>query len=600
MYKAPAMSMRPSSVGIISATALIYLLLPYDLIADSRPVGLVDDIVLVPALFVIAMVVCCRRLIEEICCAARGLVFSILALMSVSNAIAKDSVRNSNPNLDKSSDRLLIASGTGIMPTSQPDVGPGPGLNLAAPSVITAPYGSGTTSGESIQSSTDRLSTLTTPLQLEIKPKKWNTDIKLFDQSQNGSTVLRSSIVETNKVMGIVDALDEAILKSPRAAAIRANLGIARSNFAYATVQRNPYFFFDRGLVAEAVRRIGPTFTWTPPWQTAFDLLVAKRQVDQAKLEILRDLWSLRADVRRAYTDAVIAQETALRTEKLVGLAEKTLAITIKKLNVGARPEFDVLKARVAKEQAYLDLTQARQQVTKTRQQLNLLLGRPAKQAIEIPTLESADKLSALDPKRNYFLPELSEQIADLDVFLEQAKQSRWDLTVIGQQIKVNKANLQNSYSNIIPIPQLIIGQSVSGNQPAGPKLNATFFTINAEIPFTNLQQGDIAKYKATGRQLKWQLEAAKNQVYSEISSAYNDLLTYRERIKLYQQHVLADSQESARLASLSYGAGFTDITDVIQAQQANFQIQLQYLSDVQSYQQSFINLEQAVGRPLQ
>lgn len=598
MQKVLAMRPTPTTHTIFYLAALVYLLSPNDLIADSRPIGLVDDAMIIPGLVMISIVVCYRSLIAQARLAAQGFVLALLTIMNVSSATAKDVAKNRAP--EPSANKLLIASGTGIMPTTQPDVGPGPGLNLAAPGVISAPYGGSNPSGEAIHGSADKLSTLMSPLKLDIRQKKWSTDTRPPEPSQSGATVLKSAISETHKSIGIVDAMDEALLKSPRAAAIRANLGIARSNYAYATVQRDPYFFFDRGLVAEAVRRIGPTFTWTPPWQTAFDLLVAKRQVDQAKLEILRDLWSLRADVRRAYTEAVLAQETALRTEKLVGLAEKTLAITIKKLNAGARPEFDVLKARVAKEQAYLDLTQARQQVTKTRQQLNIILGRPAKQPLEIPSLESADTVGAHDPKRNYFLPELNEKIADLDVFLDQAKQSRWDLTVIGQQIKVNKANLQNSYSNIIPIPQLIIGQSVSGNQPGGPKLNATFFTINAELPFTNLQQGDIAKYKATGKQLKWQLEATKNQVYSEISSAYNDLVTYRERIRLYQEHVLADSQESARLASLSYGAGFTDITDVIQAQQANFQIQLQYLSDVQSYQQSFINLEQAVGRPLQ
>lgn len=523
-------------------------------------------------------------------------VVSLLSLISLANYHAAFASDASDKRPVKP---LLMASGSGILSTTQPDISSGPGSNLGPPAILSSPYNSDASPGGTLNA--DPIFLLNSQLKQEIRPRKWSTDAKAGETANiDSGPVLKSSIIENHKALGIVDALDEALFKSPRAAAIRANLGIARSSFAYATVQRNSFFFFDRGLVAEAVRRIGPTFTWTPPWQTAFDLLVAKRQVDQAKLEILRDLWSLRADVRKAYTDAVIAQEMALCTGKLQTLADQTLIISQKRFNAGARPEYDVIKARVAQEQAQLDWNQARQQVIKTRQHLNLLLGRAVKQPLEIPSLISADKLGPHDPKRNYFLPELNEQVADLDVFIEQAKKSRWDLTVIGAQIKVNRASLQNAYSNIIPVPQLIVGQSVSGNQPAGPKLNATFFTVNAEMPFTNVQQGEIAKCKATGKQLDWQLEATKNQVYCEISDSYNDLLTYRERIKLYEEHLLADSQESARLGTRAYETGMTDITGVIQAQQANFQIQLQYLSDVSSYQQSFINLEQAVGRPLQ
>ena len=119
-------------------------------------------------------------------------------------------------------------------------------------------------------------------------------------------------------------------------------------------------------------------------------------------------------------------------------------------------------------------------------------------------------------------------------------------------------------------------------------------------LPITNINQGDIEKFKATGKQLHWQLGALQNQSDIEVSAAYQDLLTYRDRIKLYKEHVLADSLESVRLSRRSYEVGFTDITSVIQAQQANFQIQLQYVADVQSYQQAYIALEQAVGMPLQ
>jgi outer membrane protein TolC len=634
----------PAGAKLLCFAASVYLFAPIDLIADSKPIGLVDDAIVVPFLMVLSLILWPRQILGTLRWSIQALFVTFLSITNSAHAarpIDAGRIKSTCQSQPKAvENETLLASGAGsIMGTTQPDVGSGPGPSLA-PVSVGVPASILDSPGATLRGSGGPISILRGKMNTTIRSRKWSTDAPANSATKSSvaplstsdsniaappspgksnvigadsalttpitvdSPVLKSSIVENDKgddrSLGIVDALDEALLQSPRAAAIRANIGIARSNLAYATVQRNPYFFMDRGFVAEAVRRIGPTFTITPPWQTAFDLLVAKRQIDQAKLEILRDLWGLRADVRKAYTDAVITQETALATSNLLSLAEQTETVTSKKFQAGGAPEFDVLKAKLAREQAELDLKQAKQRVIKAKQQLNLLLGRTAKQRIQIPSLASADKLGARDPKRNYFLPDLSEGVADLDVFIDQARKSRWELTVIGQQIKVNKANLQNSYSNILPIPQLILGQSVSGNAPSGPKLNANFFTINAELPFTNLQQGDIAKYKATGKQLGWQMESQKNQVYSEISAAYNDLITFRDRIRLYKEHVLDDSQETARLARRSYEVGFTDITGVIQAQQSNFQVQLQYLDDVRSYQQAFIALEQAVGRPLQ
>jgi outer membrane protein TolC len=68
----------------------------------------------------------------------------------------------------------------------------------------------------------------------------------------------------------------------------------------------------------------------------------------------------------------------------------------------------------------------------------------------------------------------------------------------------------------------------------------------------------------------------------------------------VYQDHVLSDSLEVARLAQRSYEVGQSDITSTLAAQQANVQIRSQYLDAVRDYQQAFTDLEQAVGEPLQ
>jgi len=420
------------------------------------------------------------------------------------------------------------------------------------------------------------------------------------DSSSSGTPMLKETIVQSTQYESVQDLLDEALMRSPRAAAIRANLGIARSQYAYQLIQPNPMFFMDRGLLAEAVRRVGPAINFPSPWQIVFGLLLAKKQVDQAKIDIWRDLWSLRADVQRAYSDVVIAQETEAATVALVDLAERTENITARRLQAGSVPEFDLIRARLAKEQAQLDLHQAQRRVIKAKQHLDLILGRPLKRPIQIAPITVLDRPDANGPIKDDWVPNLTHEVPDVSVFVEQARRYRWDLKDMQQQMIVNKAALKDAFAVAAPTPQLILGQSVSGNQPSGPKLTATFFTLTAPVPITNINQGDIEKFKATGKQLHWQMGAVQNQADTEVSAAYQDLLTFRERIKLYREHVLADSLESVRLSRRSYEVGYADITTVIQSQQANFQIQLQYVADVQAYQYAYIALEQAVGMPLQ
>jgi outer membrane protein, heavy metal efflux system len=431
-------------------------------------------------------------------------------------------------------------------------------------------------------------------------PEKWQVQDAPLIERDATTPLLKSTIIRSDQFESLHGLLDEALLKSPRAASIRANLGITRSQYAYQLMSPNPTFIFDEALLSEGSRRNGPGFAMVSPWQIAYGLLFAKAQVNETKVAILRDLWSLRADVRGAYSDVVIAQETERTTIALLGLAEQTLQTAAKRFQRGVAPEFDVIRSRLAKEQVQLDLEQAQRRVVKTKQRLCLLLGRALKRPIDIPPLSELEKPDSSYATKDDFIPSFAHDVPDVSVFIEQARKHRWDLRDVKQQIALNRRGLKDAYANVMPMPQCAFGQSAGNNLPDAPVGYCTFVTVNAPMPLTNLNQGDIQKFKATIKQLGWQLGASEMDSDIAVSQSYQDFMTYRQRIRLYKEHVLADSMESLRLSQRGYEAGFTGIVAVIQAQQANFQIQLQYIADVQAYQQAYIALERAVGVALQ
>lgn len=391
-------------------------------------------------------------------------------------------------------------------------------------------------------------------------------------------------------------ALNEGLVHSPRVTAQRAQLGITRALYAAATVMPNPVYYDDGAAVSEQTFRHGVISTYDLPWKIAFRLLSAKRSFKETKLEILAALWQFRNDIRRAYTELTIAQETYDTLHNLYDLAARLLEVSDKRFHAGDVPELDVLRARLALSQTSIDLNAGGRRILKAAQDLNVMLGRQVELPMRVPRLPVFD----LKAEKTELLPDFSKKVPPLRQFIDEAMENRLELKILKAQIKVAQAQLYSAIGNIVPDPTLAGGPSITNNAPSGPQINAYFFTWNVEVPIFNWQQGDIARLRATIKQSYAQVGAQKNMVTQQVAQAYNDLVISRERIRTYQEHVLADSAEVARLARRSYEVGQSDITSTLLAQQANVQIRSQFLDAVLSYQQALTDLEQSVGEPLE
>lgn len=440
------------------------------------------------------------------------------------------------------------------------------------------------------------------------------TDPSQLDQATGGAGGNNQPIVsgtiqfteqpKNGQGMTILQALDEALVKSPRAAAIRSQLQITTANYADAAAAPNAAFLIDRAPLGEQVRRLGPTFTFELPWKLVFRLLATKRLVEQTKTDLMANIWTLRADVRRAYTEVVVAQETVETLNSLYELASRLLEVSDKRFQAGDVPELDVLKARLATSQSDVERQVGMRRVIRANQQLNVILGRKPETPVSIPRLPAFlgmtknPKLSA--SQKSQLLPDFSTEPAPLAVYIQKALDQRLELKSVALRIKLNKAQMRTAIGNVVPNPTVSFGNSVSGNAPSGPKVSSVFFSVLAEAPITNWNQGEIYRLKAVANQLKYEMESQKNIVTAQVSSAYNNVLAARQKLKVYQEHILADSFEVARLARRSYEVGQSDITATLQVQQQNVAVRSQYLDAVRAYQEAYTDLEQSCGRPLE
>lgn len=447
-----------------------------------------------------------------------------------------------------------------------------------------------------------------TPAQLPEKPLDVEFNSPVAEPGKNNSPV-NSAAVEYDAAalaepLPLAHAMSEAMRVGPRAAAIRAQLGITQAGLSTATQAPNPTTFMDRGMMAEQVMRIGPIFETDMPWELYLRLLAAKLLVNQTKVDLMTQIWSLRTDVRHAYVELVVAQETQRTLVQLYELADRLYVVSKKRYEAGAVPELDVLKGHLLASQSSVDVGVGIRRIAVAKQQLNILMGRPINSPLYVAPLpdytSSKEALERLRVQKSDILPNFNEDIAPLNLFVAKGIQSRLELKSLGLQLKVNTANARLNYANIIPNPNFALGKDTAGNEPSGPKITAVFMTLNQETPLTNINQGQIYQYKATGYQLNYQTAAQRNIVNSDISGAYQNVLAARDKVRIYQERLLRDSNEVTRLAYRSYEAGQSDMTAALQAQQANIQVRSSYLDAINSYASAFADLEKAVGRPLQ
>lgn len=413
--------------------------------------------------------------------------------------------------------------------------------------------------------------------------------------SVDPSIMPHSAPANTTTPVALSAVFDESLVNSPRAASIRAALGISKAAYAQAYTLPNPSFFFLNDT-AQLAHQIGASVPIEPPWKLAFRVLVARAQIKQVDLEIARNLWQLRSTIRRAYLDVVMANETAQTYVELHSLASTLEATAGKRFAADDVAALDVDRAELVVLQTEADVKQSERKAIQAKQRLSVLMGRDYKETIEVPRLPPF-KLRA---ETHELLPNFAEEIPSLERLIKEALKTRLDLKVIEQNITANKSGLRLARANILPNPVINVGSSYSGNPPQPSIATRGYFIgITQELPVLNFQQGEQARLRAINIQLSRELESTKNQVTEEVVSTYQQLSAARERVQLYQDRILLASDKVANKARRGYEVGQSDITSTLAAQQANVQTKAAYLDAVRAYQQALTDLEQAIGHPL-
>jgi outer membrane protein len=306
---------------------------------------------------------------------------------------------------------------------------------------------------------------------------------------------------------------------------------------------------------------------------TDFDLVKAENDVVE--------------NVKKAYYGVLVNQERIRLAESNLSRIDSLLKETKALNEAGFAERIEVSRIQVQRNNTYSQLERTRTAWELSKELLKIQMGMPLTMDIEI-----SETLQDLNPRE------------DLDQLLAEEGENRIELDQLDMQIQLQHYDLKNNTSQYMPT--ITFNGNIRRNG-AGNELNTVFNRLNwfgssllgvsMQIPiFDGLaKSARIQKNRYTIHQMENQRLYMKdnftNEVYSAKASLKNDL-----NILDVQRENLDLAQDVFNIAKIKYQEGIGSNLEVVDADAALTEAEINYLAALYDGLISKVNLEKALG----
>lgn len=253
-----------------------------------------------------------------------------------------------------------------------------------------------------------------------------------------------------------------------------------------------------------------------------------------------------------AYYDLLLAQESEQVQLTNTALYDKTLEAAELRLKAGDIASSDVARIRVDALRAKNDLRQAQANHQKAQANLAYIIGKEQEANSIVatdtwPSLDSADasRQAAIDP----------DQLND-----------RADIKAAGALAQAADEN--RHLAEALKTRDVTIGLQYQRFPGQGPGVGENTVGAAISIPlFTNYQyQGEIARAEVDYTTAVEAREQARAIAIGEITRARADLEASIEKVRRFDQQMLAEARKAAEAAEFAYQHGAMGVTDLLDA----------------------------------
>jgi outer membrane protein, heavy metal efflux system len=425
-----------------------------------------------------------------------------------------------------------------------------------------------------------------------------------------------SNLVAPQRTLSLPACFERAFANNREIASARYNLPIAKAAIRIAGAIPNPRFSLLYGwgsqfkiILAGQPQQFGWQFDLQTAGKRGKQLDVAQANYAVTELQVAQTMFDVHNRVRRAYAEQAAAEAYAELIESERKVALQLADVAAKRFAAGKAPQSEVLQAQLGVMQFDTQRNQAQTRLQQASAALALITGE-LPQAVEVIDVDD-NGLFKLSAEKTDIVPSPERPLPTLEQLLPVAYNERPDLKVSIQQKFSDSKALTLTKAQRIPDLfidtgyqfttflrhqpfALLANNAVTQNSPGN------YFNVSMENPIFYQHQGEVAQAKATWLQDSDQIKQLESQIATDIVTAYESVTGARANLYQFQTELIPEAALVSQQAFRRYQVGKADLSSAILARQQYQQILSSYFDAVVAYQNSWADLEKAIGVSLQ
>ena len=380
--------------------------------------------------------------------------------------------------------------------------------------------------------------------------------------AQQTVTVSKVAVTEAEATGLSLDTLvSMGLAQNPRLAKVSFGVEAARGRATQAGLYPNPTIGVTFDELGDKTGRGGVNTLplISQEFVTAGKLRLSKeaglREVDQATLGVMAQRYSLLANIRAAYFDALALQTRIAILDRLVKLADKSVEQTAQLREAGQVARLDVAQLEVEAERLRAELESSERELPAAYKRLAATVG-----LNQLALSKVEGRFDA--PLPDYDLEQVQQLVLSSHPELQAA------------QFGVERAQLLLKRARVEPIPNVNIDTGyVRQNQNRSDD-----FRIGASVsvPLWNRNQGNIRASEAQLCEAMKDVNQIENDLSERVAVAMRDFSSARLRADRYRTAILPRAKETYQLSRQAFQGGQFEYLRVLEAQRAVAQAYLE------------------------
>jgi len=381
-----------------------------------------------------------------------------------------------------------------------------------------------------------------------------------------------------SKPLGMDDAVQIALLNNRGLQASYSELGISEADLVQAGRLPNPGFTFSRthwsdGFGISRTFSMGVLSVLTLPLATRIE----SRRFEQTRLETANAMLAVAADTRKAYVNAVAAEQAALYAAQVKDSAEAGAELALRMRQAGSFSKLDHAREQAFYAESAAQLARARQQSVAAREKLTRMMG-----------LWGSGTQYTL-PERLPDLPKDRPQLNDLESF---AMQNRLDIQAARLQTQSVATSLGLSkatrFINALEVGYLNNFETDKGHERG--------YEISVEIPLFDWGSAKVARAQAIYMQSANRLAQTAIDARSEVRESYSAYVTSYDVAKHYRDEVVPVRKIISDEMLLRYNGMLASVFELLADSRDQVAAVNGYIDALKDYWLAETDLQQSLG----